>query len=47
MRRSRIDIKFQSPQDLILIDTDILLQFLHFVLVERFHPIRAVIHDVV
>ena len=47
MRRGRINIKFQSPQDLILIDADILLQFLHFILVEGLHPICAVIHDVV
>lgn len=47
MRGDRIYIKFQSPQDLILINTDILLQFLHFVLVERLHPIRPIIHDVV
>lgn len=47
MRCDRIDIKFQRSQDLVLINTDIFLQFLHFVLVERLHPVCAVVHDVV
>lgn len=47
MWRDGIDIEFQSPQDLILVNTDILLQLLHFVLVEGLHPICAVIDNVV
>ena len=47
MWRDWVDIEFQSPQDLVLVDTDVLLQLLHLVLIERLHPVCAVIDDVV
>lgn len=47
VRSADINIKLERPKDLVLIDSDILSQFLHLLFVEGLGSISSVIHDVV
>ncbi len=47
MRSDSVNVKLESPQDLILVNTDVFFELLHLVLVEGLSPISPIIYNVV